>query len=216
MRGGVQVKTSQLWAAVAAAAQRIKENRQYLTELDSAIGDADHGINMDRGFQAVLAKEEELTAKSPGDLLKGIAMTLLSTVGGAAGPLYGTLFLRMGTAFGDKKAVDPRELAEALAAGVQGVQDRGKAELGDKTMVDALLPAAEAMAAAAGSGEGVGGVLAAGSKAARKAAEATKEYIARRGRASYLGERSIGHIDPGAMSATLILEAMAEALTEGN
>lgn len=216
MKGGVQVNSSALWAAVAAAARRIQENKQYLTELDSAIGDADHGINMDRGFRAVLDKEGELAAKSPGDIMKGVAMTLLSTVGGASGPLYGTLFLRMGTAIGDKDSITPRELAEAVAAGVQGVQDRGKAEQGDKTMVDALLPAAKAMAEAAEAGGGIGELLRAGAEAARKAAEGTKDYIARRGRASYLGERSIGHIDPGAMSSTLILEAMAEALGEGS
>ena len=181
----------QVYAWVRAFAAAIAENKEYLTELDSAIGDADHGINMNRGMQAVLAKLEGDGQPDAGALLKTVGMTLVSTVGGASGPLYGTLFLQMGSSAAGKPELSDEDWAAALAAGVAGVQRRGKAELGDKTMIDALVPAAEA---------------------AREGMIATIPLVARKGRASYLGERSADHQDPGATSSWLLLQTAAEAL----
>ena len=197
--------------------------REELTELDAAIGDADHGVNMDRGMKAVVAKLPGGGAASSNDagageaptlgaLFKTAGMTLVSTVGGAAGPLYGTLFLEMGKAAADRSALSAAEWAGVVSAGVAGVQMRGKAELGDKTMVDALLPAAEALKAAAGSGASLGDALRAAADAARGGMEATVPLVARKGRASYLGERSAGHQDPGATSSWLLLRTAAETL----
>ncbi|HET6742552.1 MAG TPA: dihydroxyacetone kinase subunit DhaL [Kribbella sp.] len=191
------------------AAGVLHENAAYLTELDSAIGDADHGANLDRGFQAVVAVLDETSFESADELLKKAGMTLVSKVGGASGPLYGTFFLRFGTALA---GVDPTPdaIGKALHAGVEGVLARGKAELGDKTMYDAWAPALEAYDAAVGSG--LGAALAAAAEAAAKGRDATIPMVARKGRASYLGERSVGHQDPGATSTTLILESAARTL----
>ena len=190
-------------------AATIAENKEYLTELDSAIGDADHGINMDRGMQAVLAKLDGTAADDIGSLLKTVGMTLVSTVGGAGGPLYGTLFLQLGAATAGKTQITLEDWAVALRAGVQGVQARGKAEPQDKTMVDALLPAVEALDKAVADGASFGEGLRRSADAAREGMLATIPLVAPKGRASYLGERSAGHQDPGATSSTLLLDTAA-------
>ena len=193
-------------------AQAMAEHRVELIELDRAIGDSDHGENMDRGFQAVLAKLGESTPETPGAALKMTAMTLMSKVGGAAGPLYGTAFLRAATALGDSAEIDPAAWANALEAARDGIVARGKAESGDKTMVDAWTPAVDAARAAAdGSGTDVLSVLVAAAEAAEAGAVSTDPMVARKGRASYLGERSAGHRDPGAVSSALILRAAVGA-----
>ncbi|HET9082342.1 MAG TPA: dihydroxyacetone kinase subunit DhaL [Trebonia sp.] len=196
------------WVRAFAAA--IAENKDYLTELDAAIGDADHGINMNRGMQAVLGKLDADVGGDIGALLKAVGMTLVSTVGGASGPLYGTLFLRMGTSAAGLPGLSPQDWAAALAAGVAGVQARGKAELGDKTMIDALVPAAEAVASALGDGAVLEEALGKSAEAARQGMEATIPLVARKGRASYLGERSADHQDPGATSSWLLVRTAAD------
>jgi phosphoenolpyruvate---glycerone phosphotransferase subunit DhaL len=197
------------WIRAFAAA--VAENEQELTRLDSAIGDADHGANMNRGLKAVIAKLDAASPDGPAALLKQVGMTLVSTVGGASGPLYGTFFLRMATAIGDADTLDQKLFATALRAGVDGVVARGKAEAGDKTMYDALAPAVDALDAALG-GEDTGGALQAAADAAAQGRDATTPMQARKGRASYLGERSVGHQDPGATSAALLLQAAADTL----
>ncbi len=192
--------------AIRSAAAAIAQQRTELTRLDRDIGDGDHGENMHRGFQAVLAKLDADPDLAPGAALKLVAMTLMSTVGGAYGPLYGTAFLRASTALGDADAIGPDAVAAALAAARDGVQARGKAVAGDKTMVDALIPAV-----AAAQGDSVAQVLRAAASAAEQGAEDTIPLVARKGRASYLGERSAGHKDPGATSTAVILNALAEA-----
>jgi dihydroxyacetone kinase-like protein len=193
-------------------AQSMAENRVWLIELDRAIGDSDHGENMDRGFQAVLDKLAEAPPETPGAAFKLTAMTLMSKVGGAAGPLYGTAFLRAATSVGDALEVEPVAFAGALVAARDGIVARGKAESGDKTMVDAWTPAAEAALVAAGDGTGtILEVLVAAAEAAEAGAVATDPMVARKGRASYLGERSAGHRDPGAASSALILRAAVGA-----
>jgi phosphoenolpyruvate---glycerone phosphotransferase subunit DhaL len=197
------------WIRAFAAA--IAENEQELTRLDSAIGDADHGANMNRGLKAVIAKLDQGSPGGPAALLKQTGMTLVSTVGGASGPLYGTFFLRTATAISDADTVDQKLFAAALRAGVEGVVARGKAEAGDKTMYDALAPAVDALDAALG-GEDAGGALRAAADAAAQGRDDTTPLQARKGRASYLGERSVGHQDPGATSAALLLQAAADTL----
>ena len=188
------------------------DHRTELIELDRAIGDSDHGENMDRGFKAVLEKLAEAPPATPGAALKLTAMALMSKVGGAAGPLYGTAFLRAATSLGDATDIDPAALAAAIQAARDGVVARGKAESGDKTMVDAWTPAVEAAAAEAAAGNGdVLKVLRAAAEAAEAGAVATDPLVARKGRASYLGGRSAGHRDPGAVSTALILRAAAGA-----
>jgi dihydroxyacetone kinase-like protein len=188
------------------------DHRVELIELDRAIGDSDHGENMDRGFKAVMEKLAEAPPATPGAALKLTAMALMSKVGGAAGPLYGTAFLRASTSLGDTEDIDPAALAAAIHAARDGVVARGKAESGDKTMVDAWTPAVDAAAAQAAAGDGdVRKVLLAAAEAAEAGAVATDPLIARKGRASYLGERSAGHRDPGAVSTALILRAAAGA-----
>lgn len=185
------------------------ENKQMLTELDAAIGDADHGINMDRGFTAVKA---ELGPNVPGDLhsiLQAAATALIRTVGGAAGPLYGTFFLRASTAASGKTELDAADVVALFQAGIEGVQQRGRAVAGDKTMVDALLPALAAMRKSLEGGAGLAKVLEEGATAAEAGMRATIPMQARKGRASYLGERSIGHQDPGATSSYLLLRTSA-------
>ena len=191
-------------------AEVMAEHRAELIELDRAIGDSDHGENMDRGFQAVLGKLAEAPPETPGAAMKLTAMTLMSKVGGAAGPLYGTAFLRAATSLGDAAEVDPAAWAAALAAARDGIVARGKAEPGDKTMVDAWTPAVEAAQTAAADGD-VLAVLVAAAEAAEAGAVATDPLVARKGRASYLGERSAGHRDPGAASSALILRAAVGA-----
>jgi len=195
----------------------IQEHASELTRLDAAIGDGDHGTNLGRGFNAALAKVEVEAggdpAPSPGALCKTVAMTLISTVGGAAGPLYGTAFLRASTALGDAEAIDGTTALAAFQAAVEGVQARGRAQPGEKTMLDALFPALEAFRAAVEQSEDdLPGAFRAAAEAARKGMEATIPMRATKGRASYLGERSVGHQDPGATSSYLMLQAVADVL----
>ncbi|WP_431878128.1 dihydroxyacetone kinase subunit DhaL [Amycolatopsis sacchari] len=198
--------------ALRAAASAIAEHRVELIELDRAIGDADHGENLNRGFAAIVSSLDSAVPDTPGAVLKLAATTLISKVGGAAGPLYGTAFLRAATKVGAVSELDAAAVAEALRAAAEGVQARGKAVEGDKTMVDALLPAAAAAEEAArAEGADVAAVLTAAADAAAKGAESTVDLVARKGRASYLGERSAGHLDPGARSSALLLRALAEA-----
>ena len=197
------------------AAKVIAENRMALIELDRVIGDGDHGENMDRGFSAVLAKLDAEPPATPGAAFKLVAMTLMSKVGGAAGPLYGTAFLRAATAVGDAAELDSNTLAAALAAARDGVVARGKASVGEKTMIDAWTPAVDAASAAAASGATPAALLAAAATAAEAGSVSTDPLIARKGRASYLGERAIGHRDPGSVSSALILRAAAQAAGEG-
>jgi phosphoenolpyruvate---glycerone phosphotransferase subunit DhaL len=196
---------------VRAFADSVADNADYLTRLDAAIGDADHGANMTRGLKAVVAKLDDGAEESPSAVLKQVGMTLVSTVGGASGPLYGTFFLRMAAAVGGAAELDTPALAAALRAGLEGVVARGKAEQGDKTMVDALAPAVDAFDAALG-GEEPDGALRAAAHAAAQGRDATTPMQARKGRASYLGERSVGHQDPGATSMALLIEAAASTL----
>jgi phosphoenolpyruvate---glycerone phosphotransferase subunit DhaL len=192
------------WIFTAAAA--IEANATALSDLDAAIGDGDHGANMSRGFTAVKKKLEAAPSTDIGAMFKTVGMTLISTVGGAAGPLYGGFFLELGKQTAGKQEVDAATLSSILEAGLGDIKRRGKAELGDKTMVDALTPAVEAMKAA---GTDIKAATRAAATTARDAAEKTSPLLARKGRASYLGERSIGHQDPGATSSALLLEALA-------
>ncbi len=188
----------------------VHQNKGYLTELDSAIGDADHGSNMSRGMTAVL---DQLPAEGPVDaMFKKVGMTLVSSVGGASGPLYGTFFMRLASPLGSSNAVPAASLAAGLRAGLNGVVSRGKAELGDKTMIDAMAPAVDAIEESLSTGESLADAARAGAEAARGGREATIPLIARKGRASYLGERSKGHQDPGATSTTYLFEALAASV----
>jgi dihydroxyacetone kinase-like protein len=188
----------------------VAENKEYLTKLDAAIGDADHGINMDRGMKAAVAKIEGHPPGDIGSLLKAVGMALVSSVGGAGGPLYGTLFMQLGMALGGKSEIELDDWAGAVEAGVKGLQMRGKAELEDKTMVDAWIPARDAVKAAAADGLSLGEALKRSAAAAEEGMTATIPLVARKGRASYLGERSAGHQDPGATSTYLFLRCAAD------
>jgi phosphoenolpyruvate---glycerone phosphotransferase subunit DhaL len=192
--------------------ETVTANAAELTRLDSAIGDADHGTNMGRGFRAVRERVLTQDGFDLSTLFKQTGMTLIGTVGGAGGPLYGTVFLRMGQAAAGKEGLTLEELADALAAALEGVQARGKAQPGDKTMVDALGPAVDALRSAVAAGSEAPAALRAAADAAQEGAEATIPMLARKGRASYLGERSIGHQDPGATSTALMVLSLAEAL----
>jgi phosphoenolpyruvate---glycerone phosphotransferase subunit DhaL len=186
------------------------ENRQQLTDLDSAVGDGDFGISLDRGFTAVQA---ELTANPPADIravLQNVASVLIKTMGGSSGPLLGTFFLRAGTASAGKSELDPAGVVALFQSGVEGIQQRGKAALGDKTMLDALLPAVDAMRGALEAGSGLAEILERGAAAAEAGMRATISMSARKGRASYLGDRSVGHADPGATASYLLLKAAAD------
>ena len=190
-------------------ARLIAEHRSELSELDAAIGDGDHGTNMDRGMQAVVAN---LGGATVGDVLKQAGMTLVSTVGGASGPLYGTFFLRFATAAGAGTELDPTQFAAAMRAGLEGIVARGKAEAGDKTMFDAMAPAIDALDAKLADGGTTAEATAAAAVAAAAGRDATIELVARKGRASYLGERSAGHMDPGSASTTLLFETLVAAV----
>ncbi len=198
-------------AWVERSAEAMAAARERLTELDSAIGDADHGANMDRGFRVVVERLGSEESADAGAVLKAVGATLLSKVGGASGPLYGTFFLRMAAPLAGKDEVEPADWAAALRAGVEGVKARGRAELGDKTMLDALFPAVDALDAALADGAALGEALGRAAAAAEEGARATVPLVARKGRASYLGERSAGHQDPGATSSHLLIKAAAEA-----
>jgi dihydroxyacetone kinase-like protein len=196
---------------IRAFAAEVEANKEYLTQLDAAVGDGDHGINMQRGMAAVLVKVDTPTeGQDIGALLKTVGMTLVSTVGGAGGPLYGTLFLQMGTAVSGKEELGPDDWAAALEAAITGVQARGKAEPGDKTMIDALIPGRDAFKAALAEGATFPDALRKSADAAEQGMQDTVPLVARKGRASYLGERSAGHQDPGATSSHLLLEAASE------
>ena len=199
------------WIELAAA--DVAEQRDYLVDLDRAIGDGDHGENMDRGFKAAVEALGQSQPASVAEVLKTVAKTLMSTVGGAAGPLYGTAFLRASKAAGDGE-LDGAGVAAVIAGALDGIQARGKATTGEKTMVDAWTPALEAARAAAESGGDPAAVLEAAATAAEAGAAATEPMRATKGRASYLGERSIGHLDPGAVSTSLILRAAVRAADE--
>lgn len=191
----------------------VTEKQSYLTELDSAIGDADHGSNMVRGMNAVAEKIGAEPATAADALLKSVGMTLVTSVGGAAGPLYGTLFLRMGVSAGPVTEMDGAALGASLRAGLDGVVARGKAEANDKTMFDAIAPALDAWDAAVSGGGDMTAAASAALVAAEKGRDATEPLVARKGRASYLGERSAGHIDPGATSSALLFQALADTIT---
>jgi phosphoenolpyruvate---glycerone phosphotransferase subunit DhaL len=191
-------------------ADEMSEHREELVRLDTAIGDGDHGTNMNRGMSAALEKLDATESENPGAVLKTTAMALISKVGGAAGPLYGTLLLQMGTAMGDRAEIDSAGWAEAWRKGLEGVQARGKAEPGDKTMVDALLPAVEALEGASDLDRGLADAV----EAAERGMQGTVELLARKGRASYLGERSQGHQDPGATSTYYLFKSAAETLAD--
>jgi phosphoenolpyruvate---glycerone phosphotransferase subunit DhaL len=192
-------------------AAEVDANKEQLTQLDAAVGDGDHGINMQRGMTAVLVKLDAASEEQDiGALLKTAGMTLVSTVGGAGGPLYGTLFLQMGTAVSGKDELGPDDWAAALEAGIAGVQARGKAEPGDKTMIDALIPGRDALKSALAGGASFEDALRQSADAAGQGMRDTVPLVARKGRASYLGERSAGHQDPGATSSHLLLETAAE------
>ncbi len=211
MNGAAAISYDDVVAWITAFAASVRDQKDYLTALDSAIGDADHGINMDRGFQAVIAKLPGLPNRDIGAALKSVGMTLVSTVGGASGPLYGTFFLQLGAATAGHEAIGLDELVAGLDAGIAGIQRLGKADLGDKTMLDTLLPARDALREAAASGASLGDALARTVGAAEQGMLATTPLVARKGRASYLGERSAGHQDPGATSSYLLLKAAADA-----
>ena len=194
----------------------IAENKDYLTELDAAIGDADHGINMNRGFQKVSEKLPTVIDRDIGTILKTVSMTLISTVGGASGPLYGTFFLKASAVAAHKEELTPEELVKSLQAGLEGVIQRGKAQLEDKTMIDALAPAIDAFQQSLANHDSVVAGLQKAVNAAEEGMKKTIPLIARKGRASYLGERSIGHQDPGATSSYLMLKTLLRAVQKDN
>ena len=206
----VDAETVRRWLNEAAAA--VREQRDYLTQLDAAIGDADHGTNMDRGFTAVVEKLDGLEGP-PGKLLTTAGSTLVSTVGGASGPLWGTALRRAGRTLGDADDFGGPELADALDAALAGIVELGAAEEGDKTMVDALAPAVRALRAGLDGGGGLNAALADARAAGEEGMRATTPLQASKGRASYLGERSIGHQDPGATSTALIIAALERSVT---
>jgi phosphoenolpyruvate---glycerone phosphotransferase subunit DhaL len=209
----MSITASDVRAWIGAYAAAIAEHRAELVRLDTAIGDGDHGTNMDRGMRAAMEKLEATDGDDIGALLKAVGMALVSKVGGAAGPLYGTLFLQMGMATGGRSELDLAGWAGALEAGVRGVQARGKAELEDKTMLDALLPVLDALRAAEADGADLGDALRRSAAAAEEGMKATIPLEARKGRASYLGPRSVGHQDPGATSSHLLLAAAADTFS---
>ncbi|MBO5515547.1 MAG: dihydroxyacetone kinase subunit L [Schwartzia sp.] len=202
---------TRIYECISRIAERIIDNKDYLTELDREIGDADHGVNMARGFQAVLEKVPQ-DSDDVGAVLKKTGMTLLSTVGGASGPLYGTAFMEAGKAVAGKERLEAADVPAILDAAIAGIQKRGKAAQGEKTMLDALIPALETYREKLESGSDLSEAMDAACAAARDGVEFTKTIRATKGRASYLGDRSIGHQDPGATSATLIMEAVRDFL----
>ena len=196
------VSTQQLIEIITEMAQVIQQNKDFLTELDMPIGDSDHGINLARGFQAVVAKLPTLTDKDAGTILKTVGMTLVSTVGGASGPLYGTAFMKAGAKMMGKTELTMDDLIVMLHEAVEGIKMRGKATTGEQTMLDAMVPALQALKESRS--------LTVALAAAQDGVERTKDMIATKGRASYLGERSLGHQDPGATSFTLLLGVIAK------
>lgn len=207
------MNTQQVTEVLVAMGCRMEEEKEFLTDLDNAIADGDHGINMARGFSAVLQKLPALAGQDIGSILKTAGMTLVSAVGGSAGPLYGTAFLKSGMAMTGKQEMNLNDLLTCLKESVDGVMARGKATRGEKTMLDAMIPAYEAMKQAQESGADAKEALKAAVAAAREGVEYTKTIAATKGRASYIGERSIGHQDPGATSFTDLLEVICEAVS---
>jgi len=206
----MSVNRDQTLEWITACAAVLAENKEYLTSLDAAIGDADHGANMDRGFRKVIEKMPEFSDKDIGTIFKSVGMTLLSTVGGAGGPLYGTFFLQLGMKSAGKMELNLEDWTAALEAGLQGVVMRGKAELNDKTMVDALTPALNSIKKSLQEQISLPAALQLSAQSAKEGMLATIPLVARKGRASYLGERSADHQDPGATSSYLILQAAAD------
>ena len=209
----VDASTVRRWLEEAAAS--VREQRDYLTQLDAAIGDADHGTNLDRGFTAVVEKLSTTEGSPPGKLLTTAGSTLVSTVGGASGPLWGTALRRAGRSLGEAESFEGAELVVAFEAALAGVVELGAAQEGDKTMVDALAPAVRTLRQELDGGASLGDAVTAARSAAEEGMRATVPLQASKGRASYLGERSIGHQDPGATSTVLILAALERALSEG-
>ena len=206
------MRTTTIHAWMTTIAESVKDRRDYLTQLDAAIGDADHGANMDRGFAAVVERlDGEEASQPPGKLLLTAGSTLVSTVGGASGPLWGTALRRAGRVLGEAEAFGPKELVAALDAALAGVVDLGAASEGEKTMVDALAPAVRVLRERVETGAGLADALAAAREAGEEGMRATVPLQARKGRASYLGERSIGHQDPGATSTAIILAALEQS-----
>lgn len=202
--------TKQMAAIIEGMAKKIEAEKEYLTELDNEIGDGDHGINLARGFEAVEKKLPSLAGGDIGALLKGVGMQLVSTVGGASGPLYGTAFMKAGMACKGLTEIDGPAFVKAMEAAVDGIKMRGKATEGEKTMLDALCPALKVMQDDVAAGKSLKEALQAAAQAAEKGVEYTKTIIATKGRASYLGERSLGHQDPGATSSLYLLQVLAE------
>ncbi|MBE9208775.1 dihydroxyacetone kinase subunit L [Nostoc sp. LEGE 06077] len=209
------VTQAQIFRWLQIFAFEIEQNKEYLTQLDAAIGDADHGINMDRGFKKVMSQLPTVANQDIGSILKTVSMTLISSVGGASGPLYGTLFLKASTVAVGKQELTSQELLELLQAGLDGVLQRGKAQLEDKTMVDVLSPAVIAFRQAVEEGKDSVAAMQQALATSEQALENTKPMLAKKGRASYLGERSIGHQDPGATSCYLMLRSLWESIKSG-
>lgn len=202
--------TKQMAAIIEGMAKKIEAEKEYLTELDNEIGDGDHGINLARGFEAIEKKLPSLAGGDIGALLKGVGMQLVSTVGGASGPLYGTAFMKAGMACKGLTEIDGPAFVKAMEAAVDGIKMRGKATEGEKTMLDALCPALKVMQDDVAAGKSLKEALQDAAQAAEKGVEYTKTIIATKGRASYLGERSLGHQDPGATSSLYLLQVLAE------
>jgi phosphoenolpyruvate---glycerone phosphotransferase subunit DhaL len=208
MSGGSVVDTAFVQSWMAEITEAVNDQKDYLTQLDAAIGDADHGVNMQRGFAAVMTKLDSSELASPGEVLTAVGATLISSVGGASGPLYGTAFRNAGKALGTTAMVGAAELVAALRAALNGIQKLGAATEGDKTMVDAFAPALSALEAALAAGSPLAAAVKAATMAAEDGMRATVPLQARKGRASYLGPRSVGHQDPGATSTALIFAAL--------
>lgn len=207
------ISNVQLIKILVNVAEKIEENKDYLTQLDSAIGDADHGINMSKGFKAVLERISGVKDKDCGNILKSVGMTLVSTVGGASGPLYGTAFMRAGQAVAGKFDLDFEDLIKMLEQALEGIKYRGKSQRGDKTIIDALEPAVEILKKEKDFKDTLS-VMDKALHAAKEGVEYTKSIIAKKGRASYLGERSIGHQDPGATSCYLMLQSAFQSIKD--
>jgi len=210
---GTMVTKEQIIHWLQTVAVVLEQNKDYLTELDAAIGDADHGINMNRGFQKVVSQLSSVADKDIGSILKAVSMTLISSVGGASGPLYGTMFLRASTAVAGKSELTDEDMVGLLQAAVDGVIQRGKANLGDKTMLDALSPASDAFKQAIANGTTTQEALQQAVATAEEGMKNTIPLVAKKGRASYLGDRSANHQDPGATSAYLILKTLLETVS---
>lgn len=204
------MNTEKLIAVIHKTAAKIEAEKAFLTELDNVIGDGDHGINLARGFGEVEKKLDALADKEPGDVLKTVGMTLVSTVGGASGPLYGTGFMKLGAALKGKAEIDVPGFLAGLQLAIEGIMQRGRSTKGEKTMLDAMIPAKEAMEAQWNQSQDAKAAFSEGLKAAQAGVAFTKTIAATKGRASYLGERSIGHQDPGATSFTMMLEIAGE------